>query len=118
MLFLQIVVAVFLIAAAVAGLTLQARNDAEQDAQERSRAVAESFAHSPGLVAALESDDPTAALQPYVAAAHGGTGVDFIVVMAKDGTRYADTDPDLIGKRAAGVERAAGGEAVHRDLRG
>ncbi|MFE6595460.1 SpoIIE family protein phosphatase [Streptomyces sp. NPDC057781] len=109
-LFLQIVVAVFLIAAAVAGLTLQARNDAEQDAQERSRAVAESFAHSPGLVAALESDDPTAALQPYVAAAHGGTGVDFIVVMAKDGTRYADTDPDLIGKRAAGVERAAEGE--------
>ncbi|WCN05460.1 SpoIIE family protein phosphatase [Streptomyces sp. M92] len=109
-LFLQVVVAVFLIVGAVAGLTLQARNDAEEDAQARSRAVAETLAHAPGLIAALESGDPTAGLQPYVAAAHKGTGVDFIVVMAPDGTRLADTDPGLIGERAEGVERAAGGE--------
>ncbi|MGK9463173.1 SpoIIE family protein phosphatase [Streptomyces sp. G6] len=109
-LFLQVVVAVILIVAAVAGLTLQARNDAEQDAQARSRAVAETLAHSPGIAAALGSDDPTARLQPHVAAAHKGTGVDFIVVMAPDGTRYADTDPGLIGERAGGVERAARGE--------
>nr|WP_254219140.1 MULTISPECIES: SpoIIE family protein phosphatase/ATP-binding protein [unclassified Streptomyces] len=107
---LQVVVAVILIVAAVVGLTLQARNDAEQDAQARSRAVAETLAHSPGIAAALRSDDPTARLQPHVAAAHQGTGVDFIVVMARDGTRYADTDPRLIGERADDVERATRGE--------
>nr|WP_235614674.1 SpoIIE family protein phosphatase/ATP-binding protein [Streptomyces ambofaciens] len=110
-LFLQVVVAVLLIVAAAVGVTVQTRSDTEHDAQERSRAVAVALARSPGFVTALRSDDPTAALQPYVAAAHEGTGVDFIAVMETDGTRYADTDPRLIGERAEDVGRAARGEA-------
>lgn len=54
-LLLQIVVAVLLITAAVIGLAFQARYDSEQDAQHRSLAAAESFAHAPGTVQALRA---------------------------------------------------------------
>ncbi|UGY91268.1 SpoIIE family protein phosphatase/ATP-binding protein [Streptomyces gobiensis] len=111
-LFLQIVVAVLLIAAAVAALALQARYDSEQDAQNRSLAAAESFADAPGTVAALKSPDPTAALQPHAEEARRGSGLDFVAVMATDGTRYADSDPELIGRRAHDIGRAAAGESI------
>jgi serine phosphatase RsbU (regulator of sigma subunit)/PAS domain-containing protein len=110
-LFLQIVVAVLLIIAAVVALVLQARHDSEQDAQNRSLAAAESFADAPGTAEALRSPDPTAALQPHAEEARRGSGVDFIAVMTPDGVRHADTDPTLIGRRAQGIERAAAGEA-------
>ncbi|MFV0131198.1 SpoIIE family protein phosphatase [Streptomyces sp. HMX112] len=110
-LLLQIVVAVLLITAAVVALAFQTRYDSERDAQNRSLAAAESFAEAPGTLEALRAADPTAALQPHVRDAREGAGVDFFVVMARDGTRYADTDPRLIGRRAEGVERAAAGSA-------
>ncbi|MFF8844172.1 SpoIIE family protein phosphatase [Streptomyces sp. NPDC015127] len=110
-LFLQVVVAVLLIVAAVVALVLQARHDSEQDAQNRSLATAAAFAHAPGTVAALRSPDPTAALQPRMADAGRESGVDFMTVTAPDGTRHADTDPALIGTVTTGIERAAAGEA-------
>lgn len=110
-LLLQIAVAVLLIIAAVAALVLQARNQSEQEAENRSLATAAAFAHAPGTAAALTSPDPTAALQPLIVGASQEAGVDFVTVMAKNGIRYADTDPRLIGARTAGVERAAAGEA-------
>ncbi|MEV8308707.1 SpoIIE family protein phosphatase [Streptomyces flavidovirens] len=108
-LFLQIVVAVLLITAAVVALTFQTHSDSERDARNRSLAAAEAFADAPGTVEALRSSDPTAALRAHINAAQRGAGVDFMAVMAPDGTRYADTDPTLIGKRAERVERAAAG---------
>ncbi|MFE7384330.1 SpoIIE family protein phosphatase [Streptomyces zhihengii] len=105
-LFLQVVVAVLLITAALVVLVIQARNESEQAAQERSLAAAASFAHSPGIVAALRSGDPGDALQPLMAEAGEEAGVDFINVMATDGTRLADTDPRLVGEVNDGVERA------------
>ncbi|MGI5484237.1 SpoIIE family protein phosphatase [Streptomyces lavendofoliae] len=110
-LLLQIVVAVLLITAAVAGLAVQARYDGEHEAQNRSLAAAESFADAPGTVAALRSPDPTAALQSSVRRARDGSGLDFIAVMTPDGTRVADNEPSLVGRRAEGVERAAAGTA-------
>ncbi|MBD3930635.1 SpoIIE family protein phosphatase [Streptomyces chumphonensis] len=117
-LLLQVLVAVLLIAAALLVVTTQARNDTEQDAQRRSRAAAAAYANAPGVAEALRSDDPTLRLQPSVEAAHWGSGVDFIAVMATDGTRYADTDADLVGERTSGVERAAKGEAFSEIFRG
>lgn len=110
-LLLQTVVAVLLILAAVFALVLQARHDSVQDGQNRSFATAASMAHAPGTIAALQSPDPTAALQPSTAGAAKAAGVDFVSVYAPDGTRYADTDASLIGERSSGVERAAGGDA-------
>ncbi|MDQ1012790.1 serine phosphatase RsbU (regulator of sigma subunit)/PAS domain-containing protein/anti-sigma regulatory factor (Ser/Thr protein kinase) [Streptomyces sp. V4I23] len=110
-LFLQTVVAVLLIVAAVIALVLQAQHNSEQDAQNRSMATAAAFAHAPGTAAALRSSDPSAVLQPLVTAAARESGVDFVTVMAPDGMRYADTYPDLVGRVAVGVERAGDGEA-------
>ncbi|GAA2494159.1 SpoIIE family protein phosphatase/ATP-binding protein [Streptomyces gobitricini] len=110
-LLLQILVAVLLITAAVVALAFQARYDGERDAQNRSLAAAESFADAPGTAAALTSPDPTAALQSSVIRAREGSGLDFIAVMAPDGTRVADNEPSLVGSRAEGVERAAAGTA-------
>jgi serine phosphatase RsbU (regulator of sigma subunit)/PAS domain-containing protein/anti-sigma regulatory factor (Ser/Thr protein kinase) len=110
-LLLQIAVAVLLIAAAVVLLVLQARHDSEQSAQKKSLATAAAFARAPGTAAALRSPDPGATLQPLMAETGRAAGVDFITVMAPDGTRYADSDPSLIGQRSTGVERAARGEA-------
>ncbi|MET9800299.1 SpoIIE family protein phosphatase [Streptomyces sp. NPDC006368] len=106
---LQVVVAVLLITAAVVALAFQARYDSERDAQNRSLAAAESFADAPGTLQALTSPDPAAVLQRPAEQARRGSGVDFIAVMAPDGTRYADTDRSLIGTRAEGVERASAG---------
>ncbi|MER6618078.1 SpoIIE family protein phosphatase [Streptomyces xantholiticus] len=110
-LLLQVAVAVLLIAAVVVALVLQARHDSEQNAQSRSLATAAAFARAPGTAAALRSPDPTTALQPLMQKTGQASGVDFITVMAPDGTRYADSDPGLIGERSTRVERAAAGEA-------
>ncbi len=109
-LFLQIVVAVVLIAAAVVALAFQARHDGEGDARHRSLASAESFAEAPGTLTALRAGD-RATLQRHSEAAREGAGVDFVAVMAPDGTRVADSDPSLVGTRAEDVGRAAAGTA-------
>ncbi|WP_308293247.1 hypothetical protein [Streptomyces sp. YS415] len=53
----------------------------------RSTAVAQTFAHSPGVLAALETPDPSKILQPLTEAARRAADVDFIVVMDTEGDR-------------------------------
>ncbi|MFI9004399.1 SpoIIE family protein phosphatase [Streptomyces sp. NPDC053541] len=109
---LQAVIALLIVAAAAVALVLQGRYDSERDARNRSLAVAEAFAHAPGTAVALRSPDPTAVLQPRAEAARRASGVDFVAVLAVDGTRYTDTEPELIGQKASGdVGRAANGES-------
>ncbi|MEV7547426.1 SpoIIE family protein phosphatase [Streptomyces sp. NPDC089915] len=116
---LQALIVLLLITAATLALVFQARRDSENDARNRSLAAAEAFAHAPGLPAALASPDPTAELQPLAEAARKASGLDFIAVLTKDGIRYTDARPDLIGKRAAGdLGRAAAGEAFTEVFRG
>ncbi|MFE9257630.1 SpoIIE family protein phosphatase [Streptomyces sp. NPDC006879] len=105
----QAVIVLFLVVAAATALFFQARHDSEDDARNRSLAAAAAFANAPGTVAALHAPDPTAALQPRAAAAARAADVDFIAVMDRQGVRYADSQPDLIGQRASGVSRAAAG---------
>lgn len=64
MFLLQVIVVVLLVAAAVVALVLQARDESTWGAHNRSLAVAEVFANSPGIEEALRSGDPTAVLQP------------------------------------------------------
>lgn len=109
---LQAVIVLVLITAATLALVFQARYDSQQDARHRSLAAAEAFAHAPGLPAALASPDPSAALEPLAEGARRASGVDFVAVMTKDGIRYTDSRPELIGKRATGdLARAAAGES-------
>ncbi|MFG2616101.1 SpoIIE family protein phosphatase [Streptomyces sp. NPDC048507] len=108
---LEAVIVLVLITAATLALVFQARYDSQQDARHRSLAAAEAFAHAPGLPAALASADPTAALQSRAEGARRASGVDFIAVLSRDGVRYTDSRPDLIGQRTTGdLARALAGQ--------
>ncbi|MCT2543069.1 SpoIIE family protein phosphatase/ATP-binding protein [Streptomyces atratus] len=96
---LQVVVVVLLVAASVLALVAQARHDSSTEARNRSVAVAQTFAHSPGLLTALKAPDPSRVLQPLTEEGRKTAGVDFIVVMDTNGIRYTHPQPELIGKR-------------------
>ncbi|WP_395296916.1 SpoIIE family protein phosphatase [Kitasatospora hibisci] len=116
---LQVLVVLLLVAAAVVALVVQSRNDARQEATNRSVAVAQTFANSPGIVAAMQSPDPTAILQPKAQAARINAGVDFIVVLNTDGIRYTHPNPDRIGQKFVGnYEPALDGQVVTEQING
>ncbi|WP_438272491.1 SpoIIE family protein phosphatase [Streptomyces bobili] len=98
---LQLVVVLLLIATAVVVLVIQDRNRAIQEAGDRSLVAAESFANAPGTAEAMESDDPTAALQPHAEAVRKETGVDYVVALSPYGFRWTHPDPDQIGKHVS-----------------
>ncbi|GGO94179.1 histidine kinase [Wenjunlia tyrosinilytica] len=116
---LQVVVVVLLVLAAVVVLLLQARHDTTREARNRSVAVAETFAHAPGIQQALKLPNPTAVLQPTAEAARKSSGVDFIVVMNTDGIRYTHPKPDRIGKRFVGtIQPALAGQTITETVNG
>ncbi|MBV6703404.1 SpoIIE family protein phosphatase [Kitasatospora aureofaciens] len=100
---LQVAVVVLLVLGAILALVLESRAASETEARNRSVAVAETFAHSPGLLEALKSPNPTAVLQPLTEVARQKAGVDFIVVMNDQGIRYTHPLPDRIGKQFVGT---------------
>ncbi len=99
---LQVAIVVLLVAAAMTALVLQSRSDSEREARNRSVAVAETFANAPGIEEALKAPNPTAVLQPRAEEARKKSGVDFIVVLNTDGTRYTHPLTDRIGKKFVG----------------
>ncbi|GGJ15938.1 SpoIIE family protein phosphatase/ATP-binding protein [Streptomyces brasiliensis] len=116
---LQAAIVVLLVVAAVVTVFLQVRHDSEREARNRSLAVAETFAHAPGVAEALQSPDPSAVLQPRAEAACKASGVDFIVVMSTDGVRYAHPDPTQIGKHYIGrISPAVAGGVVQETYAG
>ncbi|ARF58139.1 SpoIIE family protein phosphatase [Streptomyces gilvosporeus] len=100
---LQITVVLLLIVAAVTTLLIQSRSDRFAGARGRSLAAAEAFAHSPGLVATMQGPHPSKILQPLTEAARKAGGVDFIVVMNRDGIRFTHPLPSKIGKHFVGT---------------
>ncbi|QPP07811.1 SpoIIE family protein phosphatase [Streptomyces bathyalis] len=112
---LQVVVVLLLVVAAVVALVLQVRRDGTQAARDRSLAVAETLANSPGTVSALRSSDPSARLQGPAEAARKRTGVDFVVVMNKQGIRYTHPLRDRIGKKFVGTLGPALAGRVHAE---
>ncbi|MFG2819102.1 SpoIIE family protein phosphatase [Kitasatospora sp. NPDC048365] len=100
---LQVAVVVLLVLGAILALVLESRRASDSEARSRSVAVAETFAHSPGLLAALQSPSPSALLQPVTEETRQQAGVDFIVVMDTHGTRYTHPLPDRIGKQFVGT---------------
>ena len=94
---LQLAVVLLLIATALAALVIQDRNSAG----DRSLVAAESFAQAPGTAEAMQSDDPTAALQPHAEAVRKRTGVDYVVALSPYGFRWTHPDPDQIGEHVS-----------------
>ncbi|WP_262401795.1 sensor histidine kinase [Actinomadura sp. CNU-125] len=102
LLVLQAVVVGLLVVLGTALAGLDARRAAHDRAEQTVTAVAESIADSPNLRAALASPDPTSVLQPYTELIRHDTGIDFITIMAPDGTRYTHPEPARIGGRFVG----------------
>ncbi|MEV5873182.1 SpoIIE family protein phosphatase [Streptomyces sp. NPDC052101] len=99
---LQVALVVLLVVCGVIALVLQSERDTSTEARRRSIAVAQTFAHSPGVVQALHTPDPSKILQPLTEAARKSAGVDFIVVMNTQGIRYTHPMPSKIGHRFVG----------------
>ncbi|MCN9240528.1 SpoIIE family protein phosphatase [Streptomyces sp. RY43-2] len=104
---LQVALILLLVACAVFLLLLQSRRETSTEARNRVVAVAQTFAHSPGVVAALRTTNPTAVLQPATEAGRKTAGVDFIVVTDTHGIRYTHPVRHLIGKPLIGDIRPA-----------
>ncbi|MEU8589163.1 SpoIIE family protein phosphatase [Streptomyces sp. NPDC048664] len=100
---LQVALVVLLVLCAVFALVLQSERDTGEEAKRRSIAVAQTFAHAPGLQSALQSPDPSKELQPLTEEGRKTAGVDFIVVMNTKGIRYTHPIPSRIGKRFVGT---------------
>ncbi|MEV0489747.1 SpoIIE family protein phosphatase [Streptomyces atratus] len=116
---LQAVVIVLLVAGAVVALVHQSLHDAETEAQRRSVATAQAFAHSPGIVEALKSPDPSKVLQPLTEETRKLAGLDFIVVTDPHGIRYTHPRPEFIGKRFVGtIEPSLTGKVHVEDVQG
>ncbi|MGW5372935.1 SpoIIE family protein phosphatase [Streptomyces sp. NPDC004009] len=116
---LQVVIVLLLVVSAVVAQVLQVRHDSDQEARNRSLAVAESFANAPGTAAALRAPDPTAVLQPRTEATRKATGVDFVVVMSTDGTRYTHPNTGRIGQQFVGtIAPAVAGGTVVEEVNG
>ncbi|MFJ6633241.1 ATP-binding protein [Streptomyces sp. NPDC091376] len=97
---------VVLVAAIVAGCAFFAyltdREQAEETARRQVTATATAVADSPSVVAAVRSPDPTAVLQPYAERLRKDSGVNFVVIMAPDGTRWTHPEPGEIGRTYLG----------------
>ncbi|WP_262701170.1 MULTISPECIES: SpoIIE family protein phosphatase [Streptomyces] len=99
---LQLLLILILVAAAVTAVAADARAHGTVDARRRSLAVAETFAHAPGMARAMSGDKPTSALESHAEAARKRSGVDSVVVFDTRGIRLTHPEKPLIGKRIVG----------------
>jgi two-component system, CitB family, sensor kinase len=110
LLLLQIAVVSLAIAAGAAVAWLDARRDSAEAARRHVLGVAETFARSPDVLAAMQGPDPAGRLQPLAESVRRATGVDFVVAMGRDRVRYSHPNPALVGGRFIGhVEPALAG---------
>ncbi|WP_324189434.1 sensor histidine kinase [Nocardia otitidiscaviarum] len=107
----QLVVLALVIGAGTALGVWQTRRERDEATRRQVIDVAVTLAQTPSTLAALRSPDPPALLQPVTERIRTSVGMDFIVVMAPDRTRYTHTDPGRIGKPFSGtIDRALAGE--------
>ncbi|MFI1018720.1 SpoIIE family protein phosphatase [Streptomyces sp. NPDC020965] len=98
---LQLVVVLLLTAGAVVLILVTARQESTRDGASTSLAVAQGFASAPGTAAAVDSPNPTRALQSRAEEARKGAGVDYVVVLNRAGIRLTHPLANRIGKRTS-----------------
>lgn len=116
---LEVVVALFVVVAGVAGAYVQARHYSTSRATDQVLAVAESVAAQPQVIDGLHAIHPSATLQPLAEGVRKRTHTDFVVIMSPRGTRYSHPNPTLIGHTFVGhIRAAAEGHRVVEDYTG
>ncbi len=112
-----------LVAVLIGPLAVIAVLQAQDQADERTRAVVTSIAvaiaEDPDVVRQIGSPDPTAELQPYASSIEQLTGVDFVVIMLPDRTRLTHpTEGERGGHYLGSVEQALAGEVYTEEYVG
>ncbi|WP_072806767.1 sensor histidine kinase [Rhodococcoides yunnanense] len=108
---LQLVVMAVIVLAGGILTVINERTNSDDATRREVIAIAASIANEPSTPVAIASPDPTALLQPETERIRAVTGVDFIVVMAPDRTRFTHTTVELIGLPFSGnIDRALAGE--------
>ena len=116
---LQVLIAILVVGAGLAGAFAQAKRAGDQEAIARALAVAETVAATPSVVEAAQGPDPSATLQPYAERVRVESGTDFVVIMSRDAIRYTHPDPSQIGGKFLGhTEAALAGGVVAEDYTG
>jgi sensor histidine kinase regulating citrate/malate metabolism len=90
-----LLLAVFLTACVV--VVLQTRKHAQEERRHEVLVLADSVASNPLIAEQAGTADPSARLQPYAEQVRKQTGVDFIVIMGPNRTRWTHPDPTLLG---------------------
>lgn len=99
---LQLVAVLVLVVTALALATYDARSDIRASARDEAISVAQAVARAPVLHEALRTEDPAELIQPFAEAVRVDTGVDFVVVMAPDRTRFSHPSVEQLGKAFIG----------------
>ncbi|MFC7358738.1 sensor histidine kinase [Nocardioides astragali] len=116
---LQVIAVLVLVVTALLLATYDARSDIRSGARDEAVSVARAVARSPVLHEAMATGDPSALLQPYAEAVRVDTGVDFVVIMATDRTRWSHPNEDLLGEKFIGnLGRASVGEVFTEEYAG
>ncbi len=99
---LQLIAVLVLVVTALALATYDARSDIRASARDEAVSVAQAVARAPVVHEAIATADPSELIQPFAEAVRVDTGVDFVVVMAPDRTRFSHPSPDQLGKAFIG----------------
>ena len=114
-LWLQLLLVVLLIAPIATIAVLQAQDQADDRTRAVVTSIAVSIAEDPGVLAAIASPDPTAELQPHATDIERLTGVDFVVIMAPDRTRFTHPTVSERGRDYIGSIKQALAGKVHTE---
>ncbi|WP_435887066.1 SpoIIE family protein phosphatase [Streptomyces griseofuscus] len=99
---LQLIILLLFGVAAGTVLVVQARQAGVNEARQSTFAAAAGFAHAPGTLAAMDSPDPSALLQPRAEQVRKETGIDYLVAFSPAGIRWTHPNAHLIGRHVIG----------------
>ena len=95
---LQLAIILVVVVCGFAVSFLRARHNLDQQAAERSLAVAHAVAATPAIASAFSSPHPARIIDPIAERIRRATGAAFIVIANRRGIRYSHPDPAEIGK--------------------
>lgn len=107
LLILQVAVVILTVGIGAAVSIVRAQRATHDSAAAQVLAIGQTLAQNPQVIAALQTSDPTAALQPEATAIQDRTGAAFVVFMTPDGIRYTHPNPAEIGQHFVGDIAAA-----------
>jgi two-component system, CitB family, sensor kinase len=81
--------------------TLMQATQIRESYQQQMVGVAQSVATLPSVVQAFDSENPSATIQPIAELIRRASGVTYVVVTDREGTRLSHPNPDRIGERVS-----------------